>query len=328
VLARQWYHPFGTVRASSGALPTDITFTAQRAENGLGSLMDFRARMYSPLIGRFISADSIVPEPGNPQALNRYSYAYNSPLNYIDPSGHTSVCANPAMADPECDPNYRDKWTSPSRNLAPPWKTYSGDDPFSAGYDPDSDSIPDWGQDQSEVWRQMRAERVWGWICSSGGWWGSGCPSPKQLTAWLLWQEGGWLYNPSVVDPNVNTWSNIVAGRRAMVGIMAYLFGDGNITAADLSTFTAFFNPDSGSAFTNRDWAELTTSPPPPPDWFAEVDLYWDQGPYMDNGRRVDRWWTSAEAVQCTQCVIAFSVDISPLGDGRYGALIHFGYLP
>jgi hypothetical protein len=29
-----------------------------------------------------------VPEPGNPQALNRYAYVYNNPLKYTDPSGH------------------------------------------------------------------------------------------------------------------------------------------------------------------------------------------------------------------------------------------------
>jgi hypothetical protein len=29
-----------------------------------------------------------VPEPGNPQALNRYAYVYNNPLRYTDPSGH------------------------------------------------------------------------------------------------------------------------------------------------------------------------------------------------------------------------------------------------
>ncbi len=32
--------------------------------------------------------DSIVPEPGNPQALNRYAYVTNNPLRYTDPSGH------------------------------------------------------------------------------------------------------------------------------------------------------------------------------------------------------------------------------------------------
>ena len=39
-------------------------------------------------MGRFISADTVVPDPGNPQAFNRYSYVYNNALRYIDPSGH------------------------------------------------------------------------------------------------------------------------------------------------------------------------------------------------------------------------------------------------
>jgi hypothetical protein len=54
------------------------------------------ARYYDPVIGRFIQADTIVPEPGNPQALNRYAYVYNSPLKYADPSGHIS---NKAIMD-------------------------------------------------------------------------------------------------------------------------------------------------------------------------------------------------------------------------------------
>ncbi len=39
-------------------------------------------------LGRFVQADTLVPEPGNPQALNRYAYTRNSPLRYADPSGH------------------------------------------------------------------------------------------------------------------------------------------------------------------------------------------------------------------------------------------------
>jgi len=50
--------------------------------------MHYGARYYSPGLGRWISADTVVPEPGNPQALNRYAYVYNNPLRYTDPSGH------------------------------------------------------------------------------------------------------------------------------------------------------------------------------------------------------------------------------------------------
>jgi hypothetical protein len=38
-------------------------------------------------MGRFISPDTIVPNPANPQSFNRYSYCLNNPLKYTDPSG-------------------------------------------------------------------------------------------------------------------------------------------------------------------------------------------------------------------------------------------------
>lgn len=46
------------------------------------------ARYFLPSVGRFISADSIVPNPINPQSWNRYSYVLNSPTRLVDPSGH------------------------------------------------------------------------------------------------------------------------------------------------------------------------------------------------------------------------------------------------
>ena len=81
------YYPFGEVRYSSGNTPTDKRFTSQEEESSMG-LYSFGARLYDQQIGRFISADSIVPHPGDPQAFNRYAYVRNSPLNLIDPNGH------------------------------------------------------------------------------------------------------------------------------------------------------------------------------------------------------------------------------------------------
>lgn len=52
--------------------------------------MFYGARYYDTYLNRWTSPDSIVPQPGNPQALNRYSYTLNNPLRYIDPSGHTT----------------------------------------------------------------------------------------------------------------------------------------------------------------------------------------------------------------------------------------------
>jgi hypothetical protein len=45
-------------------------------------------RWYDAQLGRWISADSIVPDYANPQSFNRYSYVYNNPLKYVDPTGH------------------------------------------------------------------------------------------------------------------------------------------------------------------------------------------------------------------------------------------------
>ena len=40
-------------------------------------------------LNHFASADTIVPDPANPQAYNRYSYVYNNPIRFNDPSGHS-----------------------------------------------------------------------------------------------------------------------------------------------------------------------------------------------------------------------------------------------
>jgi RHS repeat-associated protein len=59
----------------------------QREEASVG-LYDYNARMYSPLLGRFLAPDTLVPRPDDPQSFNRYSYVLNNPLRYTDPSGH------------------------------------------------------------------------------------------------------------------------------------------------------------------------------------------------------------------------------------------------
>jgi hypothetical protein len=44
-------------------------------------------RVYDPALGRFISPDPWIQEPYNTQSFNRYSYVWNNPLRYTDPSG-------------------------------------------------------------------------------------------------------------------------------------------------------------------------------------------------------------------------------------------------
>ncbi len=81
-MSNEKFYPYG--RTSSGGVGTDKQFTGHQKE---GALYFMQARFYDPMLGRFMSADSIVPEPGNPQSLNRYSYVNNNPLRYTDPTG-------------------------------------------------------------------------------------------------------------------------------------------------------------------------------------------------------------------------------------------------
>ena len=83
------FYPFGELRSESDTLGTltERGFTGHRENRDIG-LTYMNARFYVPGIGRFASADTIVPDPTNPQNFNRFSYVLNNPLFYTDPSGH------------------------------------------------------------------------------------------------------------------------------------------------------------------------------------------------------------------------------------------------
>jgi RHS repeat-associated protein len=70
-----------------------VKFTEKErdAETGLDF---FGARYLSSAQGRFSSPDLISGWPSEPRSWNRYVYALNSPLRYVDPTGLASVDAN------------------------------------------------------------------------------------------------------------------------------------------------------------------------------------------------------------------------------------------
>ncbi len=120
VKARHDYKPFGEEIGLVGgrnldqhyaaADNLDVKFTGKRrdAETGLDF---FEARYYSSTQGRFTSPDEFSGGPDefydfhdlaaanptfyadltDPQSLNKYHYAYNNPLLYVDPDGHQGV---------------------------------------------------------------------------------------------------------------------------------------------------------------------------------------------------------------------------------------------
>ncbi|MBK9926400.1 MAG: DUF11 domain-containing protein [Anaerolineales bacterium] len=118
VVGEQRYYPFGETRLTTGTMFTDKLFTGQQEMAGLG-IYNYGARFYSPKLGRFLSADTIVPNPYNPQDLNRFSYVRNNPLRYIDPTGHWT-----------CDDVLGDKCThTPVPKPKPPLPDPDDDDP-------------------------------------------------------------------------------------------------------------------------------------------------------------------------------------------------------
>ena len=67
-------HRISSIQASAWLLPPVSTIRG--------------ACHYEPGIGRFLSPDSTAPDLLNPQSLNKYSYCFNNPLKYNDPTGN------------------------------------------------------------------------------------------------------------------------------------------------------------------------------------------------------------------------------------------------
>jgi RHS repeat-associated protein len=92
------YSAFGGMRASIGAVPVGLTALATTTRGFTGheqlssiDTIHMNGRIYDPKLGRFLQADPMVAEPGNPQNWNPYSYVFNNPLANTDPTGMFSI---------------------------------------------------------------------------------------------------------------------------------------------------------------------------------------------------------------------------------------------
>lgn len=81
------YKPFGDLQSTSGTATNERDYTGHIRDTETG-LLYMGARYQDPMLGRFISPDSVIPDLANPQNISRYSYVLNNPLNKTDPSGH------------------------------------------------------------------------------------------------------------------------------------------------------------------------------------------------------------------------------------------------
>jgi len=64
-------------------------------------------RVQDPVLGRFVSADPYITEPGFTQNYNRYSYVYNNPFRFRDPSGFgADDCGESGSSDSQYSDTY------------------------------------------------------------------------------------------------------------------------------------------------------------------------------------------------------------------------------
>lgn len=100
LVQRLSYDPFGRPRTVNGTdTPTNLSPDVRRGFTGhemlpeAGGLIHMNGRMYDPQLGRFLSADFLIPNGEHTESYNRYSYVFNNPLSLTDPDGQCPVCA-------------------------------------------------------------------------------------------------------------------------------------------------------------------------------------------------------------------------------------------
>jgi len=101
------FYPFGGERVVVSSSGNNYKFTGKErdAETGLDYLM---ARYYSSGFGRFVSPDAFIyANLADPQSFNQYTYVYNNPLVYTDPSGHLASGQAGYASEGVGAPNFR-----------------------------------------------------------------------------------------------------------------------------------------------------------------------------------------------------------------------------
>lgn len=86
----QTYRPYGIELKQRPTSEEHIGFTGKETVQDM-NLVNMNARYYAPTMGRFMAFDPAPPTVANVFSFNRYAYANDNPLVYIDPTGLTST---------------------------------------------------------------------------------------------------------------------------------------------------------------------------------------------------------------------------------------------
>ncbi len=89
---RRAFDPFGKLEAGDlpGTPSVSTGFTGHEHDTELGWI-NMGGRIYDPTVARFLTPDPIIQAPYSSQGLNAYSYVFNNPLNFTDPTGFQAI---------------------------------------------------------------------------------------------------------------------------------------------------------------------------------------------------------------------------------------------
>ncbi|MFC3755342.1 RHS repeat-associated core domain-containing protein [Chryseobacterium tructae] len=84
------------VQLASGNLFLDRGYTGHEHLWKTG-LINMNARLYDPVLRKFLSPDNLVQDPFNTQSYDRFGYVYNNPLLYVDVDGNEFISLGVAV---------------------------------------------------------------------------------------------------------------------------------------------------------------------------------------------------------------------------------------
>jgi RHS repeat-associated protein len=91
IIWRESYRPYGERLTNASASQDNSQWYTGHRQDAESGLVYMGARHYDPLIGRFLSIDPAPFTESNPHSFNRYAYANNNPVKFVDPDGRAGV---------------------------------------------------------------------------------------------------------------------------------------------------------------------------------------------------------------------------------------------
>jgi RHS repeat-associated protein len=121
------YSAFGAQTSTGTTTGVLAGYTGHNDDPDLG-ITNMRGRLYDQKLGRFLTPDPFVTNPGSSQGWNRYAYVENNPFVFVDPSGFQANCTI-VSEQTSCDPQNPGNCVTIQIPFCPPVAppTYEGD---------------------------------------------------------------------------------------------------------------------------------------------------------------------------------------------------------